>query len=184
MEFQSIQQPGIASFLYENGIGINRQAGREQGQQGSSLESLTQSRFTEFKLEIRISSKENFTDQGKSYEKLSLLELNISYLEIESGTDSAPLKPKAPASLDIFNNSYWGVEQTAERLASFVINGAGDDLEKMRQGRDGIIRGFKEAEKMWGGQLPDISYETLNRALEAIDQQLRQAGAPVVDIAA
>ena len=44
--------------------------------------------------------------------------------------------------------------------------------------------GFKEAEKMWGGQLPDISYETLNRALEAIDQQLRQAGAPVVDIAA
>ena len=128
--------------------------------------------------------EKEFTDQGKSYEKLSMLELNISYLEVESDTASGPKAPKAPASLDICNNSYWGVEQTAERLASFVIYGAGDDLEKMRQGREGIIRGFKEAEKMWGGQLPDISYETLNRALEAIDQKIREAGAPVVDIAA
>ncbi len=77
--------------------------------------------------------------------------------------------------------AYWGVEKTAERLANFVLNGGGDNLDRLRAGREGIIRGFKEAEQIWGGQLPEISYQTLDKALEAIDQRIHELNGSVID---
>ncbi len=59
--------------------------------------------------------------------------------------------------------------------------GAGDDVDKLRAGREGILRGFQEAESMWGGKLPDISYETINKAVEMIDQRLGSLGVSILD---
>lgn len=51
----------------------------------------------------------------------------------------------------------------------------------LKAGREGILRGFKEAEELWGETLPDISYQTINKAVEAIDAKLAGLGESVLD---
>ena len=71
--------------------------------------------------------------------------------------------------------------QTSSRIADFVLAGAGDDVEKLQAGREGIIRGYEQAQKAWGGELPDISEETLQKALEKIDKKLSELGVNVLE---
>jgi|LGOV01.1.fsa_nt_gb hypothetical protein len=81
----------------------------------------------------------------------------------------------------VSEDGFFGVTQTSERIANFVLMGAGDDVDKLKAGREGILRGFQEAEDMWGGKLPDISYETINKAVEMIDKKLGVLGASILD---
>lgn len=95
-------------------------------------------------------------------------------------------KPIADLSQDeakalVADDGFFGITQTSQRIADFVLNGAGDDVEMLQAGREGILRGFDEAEEMWGGKLPDISYETINKAVEQIDAKLADLGASVLD---
>lgn len=60
--------------------------------------------------------------------------------------------------------------------------GADDDLKRLKSGREGVLRGFNEAEKAWGGKLPDISYETMAKSLEVIDEKIRELGGSVLDL--
>ena len=95
-------------------------------------------------------------------------------------------KPIASLSQDeakalVSEDGFFGVEQTAKRLFEFVINGANGDIDKLRAGRAGIIEGFKEAERLWGKKLPEISYDTLDRALEQIDNSITDMGYSLID---
>ncbi|MFA6283482.1 MAG: hypothetical protein WCT30_09295 [Desulfurivibrionaceae bacterium] len=74
----------------------------------------------------------------------------------------------------IGEDGYFGVPKTAQRLADFVITGGGEDLARLQTGREGVLSGFKEAEKLWGGKLPEISYQTLNKTLELIDARITE----------
>lgn len=91
---------------------------------------------------------------------------------------------KDEASALVAEDGFFGVAKTSERIAGFVLAGAGDDVEKLKAGREGILRGFSEAEKMWGGKLPDIAHETIEKSLKAIDEKLASLGASVVNIEA
>jgi hypothetical protein len=93
------------------------------------------------------------------------------------------LSPEQASEL-ISEDGYYGIAQTAQRLSEFVLMGAGDDLDKLRAGREGIMRGFKEAEEMWGGKLPELSYKTIDSAMEQIDGRIRELGGSVLDLAA
>ncbi len=84
----------------------------------------------------------------------------------------------------VSDTGYFGVENTAKRLSEFVISGSGDNLDKLKAGREGILSGFKEAEEIWGGTLPDISYKTLEAALAKIDERIQELGGQVVDTTA
>ena len=81
----------------------------------------------------------------------------------------------------VSEDGFFGVAQTSERIAQFVIAGAGSDEELLRAGRKGVLQGFKEAEAIWGGKLPDISYETIEKAVAMIDQALMDNGYSVLD---
>lgn len=63
-----------------------------------------------------------------------------------------------------------------------MLNGAGDDLERLNQGRKGILAGFKDAEKAWGGKLPDISYATIEAAVKSIDAKISELEGNLVDV--
>ena len=52
------------------------------------------------------------------------------------------------------------------------------DLEKLQKGRDGIVKGFDEANKMFGGNLPEISYKTQERTLALIDAKIESLKNP------
>ena len=45
-------------------------------------------------------------------------------------------------------------------------------------------KAFKDAEAVFGGKLPDISYKTLDKLLEMIDAKISALGGSVVDLKA
>lgn len=81
----------------------------------------------------------------------------------------------------IGEDGFFGVKQTSQRIADFVINGANGDEKLLRAGREGMLQGFKEAEDIWGAKLPDISQETMKRALELVDKELADRGYSILD---
>ena len=78
----------------------------------------------------------------------------------------------------ISEEGFFGITQTSQRVADFVFGFAGDDLDILEQGREGIVQGFEEAEKMWGGELPQISYDTQAKTLELIDKRIQELTDP------
>lgn len=85
------------------------------------------------------------------------------------------------ASELVSKDGFFGVDQTSKRISDFVINGANGDEKLLRAGREGMLRGFKEAEEMWGGKLPDISQETMKKATEMVDKAMYDLGFSVLD---
>jgi hypothetical protein len=72
----------------------------------------------------------------------------------------------------VSDEGYFGVTQTSDRVSNFVFNFAGDNLEVLQKGREGIVKGFEEAQKLFGGELPEISYKTQERTLALIDEKI------------
>ena len=75
----------------------------------------------------------------------------------------------AQAKEDVSENGYWGVKQTSQRLFDFASALAGDDPEKMKEMQAAMEKGFKKAEKAWGGKLPGICQETIDAANKLFD---------------
>lgn len=84
----------------------------------------------------------------------------------------------------VSENGFFGIENTANRIADFVINGAGNDVEKLKEGLDGIKRGFEQAEKMWGGKLPQISQDTIDAAIKKVSDRIDELGGKTLDLQA
>ena len=81
----------------------------------------------------------------------------------------------------VSEDGFFGINKTADRIANFVLRGAGDNEELLRAGKEGILQGFKEAEKIWGDKLPDISYKTIDKAVETIDKRMMELGFSLID---
>ena len=77
---------------------------------------------------------------------------------------------KAQAQEDISENGYWGVKQTSERILDFAKALAGDDPEKLEKMRSAFEKGYKQAEKTWGGELPEISKNTFDAVMKGFDE--------------
>ncbi len=77
---------------------------------------------------------------------------------------------KAQAQGDISENGYWGVKQTSERILDFAKALAGDNPEKLEQMRSAFEKGYKQAEKTWGGELPEISKNTFDAVMKGFDE--------------
>lgn len=72
----------------------------------------------------------------------------------------------------VSDEGFFGVTQTSDRVSNFVFNFAGDNLEILEKGREGIVKGFEEAKELFGGELPEISYKTQERTLALIDEKI------------
>jgi len=97
-----------------------------------------------------------------------------------SGKPIAELSKDEAAEL-VSEDGIFGIKQTSERIANFVINGAGGDEDKFRAGREGMLRGFAEAEQMWGGKLPEISQQTIAKATEMVDKAMHDLGFSIIN---
>ena len=84
----------------------------------------------------------------------------------------------------ISENGFFGIANTAERIASFVLNGAGDDVEKLKAGIEGVAKGFEDAKKIWGGELPEISQKTIEKTLETLDKKIAELGGNFLNVSA
>jgi len=89
----------------------------------------------------------------------------VNMIEIDEAT-------RAQAQRDIAEDGYFGVAQTSERILSFARAFAGDDLGRMEIMRDAFLAGFRAAEEAWGGELPEISQQTLAAVLRGFDEMM------------
>lgn len=76
---------------------------------------------------------------------------------------------KAQAEKDIAEDGYWGVEQTSDRILDFAKALSGNDPEKADLLLDAFKKGFSEATKSWGDELPDISQRTYDAVVEKFE---------------
>jgi len=83
----------------------------------------------------------------------------------------------------IESDGFFGVDQSAQRASDFVIGFAGDDVSLLQEGRKAIVEGFEEAEKLWGGKLANIAYETQEKILQAIDETIALLGGNILNLA-
>ena len=59
------------------------------------------------------------------------------------------------------HDGYWGIKQTSDRMVSMAIALTGGDTDKADEMISAIEKGFKQATKSWGEDLPDICQKTL-----------------------
>ena len=83
---------------------------------------------------------------------------------------------KAQAQKDISEDGYWGVKQTSQRLFDFASALAGDDVEQMKKMQAAMEKGYKQATKTWGKELPSISRDTLNAANKLFEDYYASKG--------
>ena len=77
---------------------------------------------------------------------------------------------RAQAQADIADDGYWGVDQTSDRILDFAKALSGNDPEKADLLLDAFKKGFKEATKSWGQDLPDISRRTYDAVVEKFNK--------------
>ncbi|EDO8962076.1 hypothetical protein GJ993_03925 [Campylobacter coli] len=84
----------------------------------------------------------------------------------------------------ISEEGFFGIDNTANRIADFVIKGAGNDVEKLKKGLEGIKQGFEQAEKIWGGELPQISQNTIEATIKKVSDRIDELGGKTLDLKA
>ena len=83
---------------------------------------------------------------------------------------------KAQAQADIAEDGYWGVEKTSERILEFAKALSGDDPKKADLLLNAFKKGFEEATKAWGDELPEISQKTYDAVVEKFEAWKNEAG--------
>ena len=83
---------------------------------------------------------------------------------------------KAQAQADIAEDGYWGVNQTSDRIIQFATALTGGDPDKIESMREAFKKGYAQAEKTWGGSLPEISQKTYDAVMEKFDKLAADAG--------
>ncbi len=109
--------------------------------------------------------------QGQTYGKA-----NDIWSILAKGDFTVDAATKAQAQKDIAEDGYWGVSQTSQRILDFATALTGGDPSKIEKMRSAFLKGYKQAEKTWGGELPEISKQTYDAVLEGFDKMAKDAG--------
>ena len=95
---------------------------------------------------------------------------------LASGNFTADAQTIANAKNDIAEDGYWGVNQTSDRIFDFAKALSGEDESKMQEMVKAVEKGFKEATKSWGRDLPDISNQTYKAVMDKFDKWFEDNG--------
>lgn len=110
------------------------------------------------------------TKQGETYGKA-----NDIWSVLSSGNFTVDAATKAQAQADIAEDGYWGVSQTSQRILDFATALTGGDPSKIEEMRAAFQKGYKQAEKTWGGSLPSISQQTYDAVMKGFDDMAAAA---------
>ena len=112
--------------------------------------------------------------QNKTFQTGMLTDEKM-YEMLRKGQVEVSPEVRAQAQEDISENGYWGIKQTSERLFSFAKAISGGDTSKAETLITAMEKGFKQATKSWGDDLPEICKKTLEAATEKIRSWAKQA---------
>ena len=88
---------------------------------------------------------------------------------LASGDYTVDRETAEAAKEAISEDGYWGVKQTSQRIFDMAVALSGGDSEKMDDMLEAFKKGFKQATKTWGKELPDISQQTYSAVLEKFE---------------
>ena len=119
--------------------------------------------------------KQSLTGQG---EKIAIATDNMDgiWKALAKGNFTVNEEVKKQAQEDISEKGYWGVEATSKRMFEHASALAGDDVEQMKAMQKAMEKGYKEATKAWGKELPDISKKTLEAANKLFEDYYKSKG--------
>ena len=109
------------------------------------------------------------TKQSSTFSIADMSE-EVFWNKIREGNFEVDEETRKQAQEDISEDGYWGVKQTSERMLSFAKALTGGDASKAEEMRAAIQKGFEQAEKLWGGELPEISKQTYDAVMKGIDE--------------
>ena len=111
--------------------------------------------------------------QNKTFQVGTLTDEKM-YEMLRKGQVEVSPEVRAQAQEDISEDGYWGIKQTSERLFSFAKAISGGDTSKAETLIEAMEKGFRQATKAWGDDLPEICQKTLDAATEKIRSWAKQ----------
>lgn len=105
-----------------------------------------------------------FLQQGKKF-----TDTDDMWKALAKGDFTVDAETAAQAKEDISEDGYWGVEQTSQRIFDFAQSLSGGDEDKMEEMLEAFKKGFKQATKSWGQDLPEISQNTYDAVLKKFE---------------
>ena len=125
--------------------------------------------------EARVSQMKSLVEQMISKQGKTLGQADSIWSFLAGGNYTVDPATRAQAQKDIAEDGYWGVEQTSSRIVDFATALTGGDPDKIEKMRDAFEKGFKQATKAWGRELPEISSKTYDAVMEKFDKLAEQA---------
>ncbi|MCL2050322.1 MAG: hypothetical protein FWG91_01125 [Lachnospiraceae bacterium] len=95
---------------------------------------------------------------------------------LREGKLSPDAATRDQAIKDIGEDGYWGVSQTSQRILDFAKALTGGDPKKIDEMQRAFEKGYKMAEKTWGGKLPDISQKTFDAVIDGFKKMKEEMG--------
>ena len=115
--------------------------------------------------QLRSLVEKMMTKQGQTFNNAADM-----YRLLREGKLTVDPETAAQAQKDIADDGYWGVEQTSDRLVSFAKALSGGDPSKAEELMAAVKKGFKQATKTWGDELPDLCKRTLDATMEKMEK--------------
>jgi hypothetical protein len=97
------------------------------------------------------------------------------YSYLATGDFTVDEATKLEAEAEISENGYWGSAKTSDRIVDFAKALASNNPEYASELKEAFIKGYKQAEETWGGELPELCQETYDLVLEKLDQWSTQS---------
>ncbi|MDF2485813.1 MAG: hypothetical protein K0R46_1981 [Herbinix sp.] len=91
------------------------------------------------------------------------------YALLREGKVQVDDETRLQAQKDVAEDGYWGVEKTSDRMVEFAKALSGGDQSKANELIDAVKKGFEQATKAWGGELPEISTRTMDAAISKLE---------------
>lgn len=100
---------------------------------------------------------------NRTYDILDLLH------GLKAGTIEVDPAVSAQAAQEISEDGYWGINQTSDRLVEMAKALSGGDPDKADEMIAAMKKGFEQATKSFGDELPDICRQTIDAAVSKMN---------------
>ena len=147
-------------------------------EKSSQTDKNTVTKKTDYKMEekLKADAKQRTSQLRSLVEKMmtkqgtAIANADSMWSFLAEGNFTVDEETQKQAQADIAEDGYWGVEQTSDRILDFAKALSGNDPEKADLLIDAFKKGFDDATKSWGKDLPDISKRTYDAVLEKFDK--------------
>lgn len=167
---ENTKQSEAVSSTEETGVVYEPSNATESADKGSTVKDYS-SIVKQMKGELNTKNQQlqNLVDQLLNKQANKYTKLSQLFQDIKDGKISVDPATVAQAQKDIADDGYWGVEQTSDRLVSMAQALSGGDAEKADEMIAAIKKGYEQATKAWGDNLPDICQKTIDAATKKLE---------------